>query len=149
MVTIDKLDKSVNDQYAVRSLMIERFNQQMHLEAASTIPPQTQVLATQVKLSEMDMLVGVIPLLMPWAYFYPPKTFTHLRRSPFAFSHVAPSLGNTQEQETTLAKVLGIATHSPEEEKEKNAIINCYKQIGKINNWLSFIVGRVGQFLQG
>lgn len=149
MATIDKLDISVYNLYAVRTRMIEQINEQLHLEEASSIPPQTQIVSTQIKLTELDLLLGVVPLLTPWAYFFPPKQFRTLRRSPFAFSYVAPSLGPTQEQETTLAKLLGKKCQNPEEEKEKNALVNCYKQIGKINNWLSFIVGRVGQFLQG
>lgn len=149
MTTIDKLDISVYNLYAVRTLMIETFTGQVHLDQASSIPPQTQVITTQVKLTELDILLGVVPLLTPWAYFFPPKQFRTLRRSPFTFSYVAPSLGTTQEQETTLTKLLGIKTQNPEEEKEKGALVSCYKQIGKINNWLGFIIGRVGQFLQG
>lgn len=149
MATIDKLDISVYNLYAIRTKMIEQINQQLHLEEASSIPPQTQVLATQVQLTEIDILLGVVPHLTPWAYFFPPKQFLTLRRSPFAFSHVAPSLGSAQEQEQTLANLLGVHTHSPEEEKERGAIVGCFKQIEKINNWLGFIVGRIGQFLQG
>lgn len=149
MATIDKLDISVYNMYAVRTRMIEQINEQLHLEEASSIPPQTQIVATQIKLTELDLLLGVVPLLTPWAYFFPPKQFRNLRRSPFAFSYVAPSLGTTQEQETTLNKLLGIKCQTPEEEREKGALVSCYKQIGKINNWLSFIIGRVGQFLQG
>jgi hypothetical protein len=38
---------------------------------------------------------------------------------------------------------------TPEETREKEAIASCFAQITKINQWLGFIVGRVGQFLQG
>jgi len=149
MATIDKLDISVYNLYAVRTKMIEQINQQLHLEEASSIPPQTLVMANQAKLSEIDLLLGVVPLLTPWAYFFPPKQFRTLRRSPFAFSYVAPTLGTVQEQEESLAELMNIHCKTPEEEKEKGAIVGCFKQIEKLNNWLSFIVGRIGQFLQG
>lgn len=149
MATIDKLDISVYNLYAVRTKMIEQINEQMHLEEASSIPPQTQIMATEIKLTEIDILLGVVPLLTPWAFFFPPKQFRTLRRSPFAFSYVAPSLGDVEDQEKSLNELLGVKCQNAEEEKEKGAIVNCFKQIGKINNWLSFIVGRIGQFLQG
>lgn len=149
MTTIDKLDISVYNLYAMRTRMIEQINQQLHLEEASTIPPQLHVVATQAKLTELDLLLGVVPLATPWAYFFPPKQFRNLRRSPFAFSYVAPSLGTAEEQEEAFASLVKMICHSADEEKEKAALVNCFKQIGKINNWLSFIIGRIGQFLQG
>ena len=35
------------------------------------------------------------------------------------------------------------------EEEEKATLQKCFKQVDKLNSWLGFIVGRIGQFLQG
>jgi hypothetical protein len=149
MATIDKLDISVYNLYAMRTRMIEQINQQYHLDQAGSIPPQTFVIHTNAQLTELDLLLGVVPLLTPWAYFFPPQRFRTMRRTPFSFSKVAPSMGTPAEQEKALAALQNFHCSSPEEESEKKAIMACFKQMDKINNWLSFIVGRIGQFLQG
>lgn len=149
MTTIDKLDISIYNLYAIRTRMLEQINQELRLSEASTIPPQTMLVDTFPKLTELDLLLGVAPAVTPWAYFYPPKRFRFIRRSPFSFFRVAPSLGTLEEHEELEGKVGAAACKSAEEKEEKRAIQGCLEQVGKINNWLSFIVGRVGQFLQG
>lgn len=149
MATIDKLDLSVYNLYAIRTKMIEQINEDMRLSEASTIPPQIQVVDIFPKLTELDLVLGVVPLNTPWAYFFPPKQVHTLRRSPFAFYRVIPSMGTTDEQSKDEEKLDKTECQTPEEQKEKEAIKKCFTQIDKINEWLSFIVGRVGQFLQG
>lgn len=149
MTTIDKLDISVYNLYAVRTRMIEQINQQMQLDKASSIPPQIQILDFYPKLTELDLLLGVVPMHTPWAYFYPPKQFRRVRRSPFAFFRVAPSIGSLEEQEMAERHLESVECKTPEEESEKQAIKGCFKQMGEINRWLGHIIGRVGQFLQG
>lgn len=149
MATIDKLDLSVYNLYAMRTRMIEQINQELRLDQASSIPPQTVMTDIQPKLTELDLLLGIVPLNTPWAFFFPPKKFNLIRRSPFSFSRVVPSLGSLEEQEED-AKVLdSISCQTPEEEKERVLIKNCFKQLEQINRWMGYIVGRVGQFLQG
>lgn len=149
MTTIDQLDISIYNLYAIRTRMLEQTNKQMRLTEAGTIPPQTQLVDTYPKLTELDLLLGVVPVVTPWAYFYPPKRFRYIRRSPFAFFRVAPTLGSLEQHAEDEDKVLSQECETPEEEEEKKAILGCLEQIEKINSWLSFIVGRVGQFLQG
>jgi hypothetical protein len=149
MATIDKLDLSVYNLYAIRTKMVEQINQQLQLDKASSIPPQTLVMDSFPKLTELDILLGIVPLHTPWAYFFPPKRFGEIRRSPFAFFRVAPSLGSLQEQEQGEKLLDSVQCSSPEEAKEKATIKNCFKQIDQINRWLGYIIGRVGQFLQG
>ncbi len=149
MATIDKLDLSVYNLYAIRTRMIEQINQQYRLDQASTIPPQTLVIDNFPKLTELDILLGIVPLATPWAYFYPPTKFRLLRRSPFAFSRIVPSMGSLEDQEKEEGVLDAIECKTPEEEHEKAAIKNCFKQIGQINQWIGHIIGRVGQFLQG
>lgn len=149
MTTIDKLDLSVYNLYALRTKMIEQINQQYQLDKASSIPPQTTVMNMYPKLTELDLLLGIVPLHTPWAYFYPPKKYGFVRRSPFAFFRVAPSLGSLEEQDQEARALESVVCFTPEEEKEKDIIKGCFKQIEQINRWLGYIVGRVGQFLQG
>lgn len=149
MATIDKLDLSVYNLYAIRTRMIEQFNAQVPLTSSGSIPPQTVLVDTYQKLTELDILLGIVPLFTPWAYFYPPKNFRLQRRSPFAFYRVAPSLGSLKDQEELEERLASISCSSPEEESEKAAIAGCLHQLDKINGWLGFIIGRVGQFLQG
>lgn len=146
MATIDNLDLNVYRLYAVRAKMVEEINQQYRLQDAASIPPQTAVIDTFPKMTELDILLGIVPRHTPWAFFLPPKRFRRTRRSSFAFSRIVPSLREEEEEEKALND---IETNTPEEAQEKEAIASCFKEIHKINGWLSFIVGRVGQFLQG
>lgn len=148
MATIDKLDISVYNMYAVRTRMIEQINQQLHLEEASSIPAQISVVNTYAQLSEVDLLLGIVPSFSPWALFQPPKRFKTTRRSPFTFSRIAPTL-KTDEDGEEFENLMSTDCENEEEEKEKKTIAACFKEISKLNNWLGFIVGRIGQFLQG
>lgn len=149
MATIDNLDISVYNTYAIRTRVIEQINTQLRLDQASSIPPQIQMLDLYPKLSELDLLLGIVPMANPWAYFYPPKAFISTRRSPFAFFRIIPSIGSLKDQKEDSEDLEQTFTESPEEEKEKAALTRCFKQMDKINSMLSFIIGRVGQFLQG
>lgn len=149
MTTIDKLDISVYSMYAVRITLIEQINAQYRLSEASTIPPQIQLVDIYPKMSEMDLLLGVVPLATPWAYFYPPQDFYNLRRNPFSFFRLGPSFGSLEQQTEDEKKLENIPTHNHAEEAEKNTIKKCLGQMDKINQMISFIIGRVGQFLQG
>lgn len=149
MATIDQLDLSVYNLYAIRTKLLEQINAQLPLDQASSIPPQTQVLNIYPKLTELDILLGIVPLNTPWAYFFPPQQFRALRRSPFAFYRVVSSLGSYKEQEEDEGNLQRQKCDTSEEEEEKQAILKCFKQIDKLNSWLGFIVGRIGQFLQG
>lgn len=149
MATIDNLDLSVYNLYALRTKMMEQINQELRLDQASSIPPQTLVVDNFPKLSELDLLLGITPQAMPWAFFFPPKRFRRTRRSPFSFSRVIPSFGDEAELEDIMAIVRNVPITDRDEEEEKNAITNCLGKITEINDWLSHIVGRMGQFLQG
>lgn len=153
MTTIDKLDISVYNLYAIRTRMIEQINQQLHLEEAASIPPQTQIVVVNpeasLQLSEVEMLLGILPLNTPWAYFFPPSKYRFLRRSPFAFSRVAPSLGSLDSKEALLEKIKHIICHTTTDEADKAALIACFEELDDINDMIRHIIGHVGQFLQG
>lgn len=149
MTTFDNLDMKIYLQYARRTNELELINQQYHLDEASSIPPQIQVLDFYPKPSEMDLLLGVATIQNPWAFFYPPPKYTLQRRSPFGFFRVAPSMGSFDEEEETERELDDVECENEDEENEKKAIKKCFQQIKKINHWISFIIGRVGQFLQG
>lgn len=149
MTTIDKLDISIYIQYARRTQLIEQINRQYHFDEAAAIPPHILLVDLYPKMTEMDVLFGVPSVHTPWAYFFPPPRFTFQRRSPFGFFRVAPSLGSFEKEDEDEHKLDEIVCEDEEDEKKKKAIKAVFSQIDKINNWLSFIVGRVGQFLQG
>ncbi len=149
MPTIDQLEMRVYYEYARRTEYIEQINKQFHLGEAKTIPPQTLVTDLMPKLSELDLLLGVTKSYAPWALFYPPKKFNLRRKSPFTFSRVMPTLGSEEEEEDDMAMLENVATKSPEEKKEQEILKKAMKQIQTINEWLSHIVGRIGQLLQG
>lgn len=149
MTTIDKLDIGIYFQYARRTQMIEQIYQQYHLEEAGSIPAQTATLIYLPKPTELDLLLGIVPQHTPWAYFFPPKRFKTRRRSPFAFYRIAPTLGSLDKHNEDVALIESTPVHNHEEEIEKKAMLTCMKQIEKINDWLNYIVGRIGQFLQG
>lgn len=148
-VTIDQLDMTVYSNYALRITLIEQINSQLRMTEASSIPPQLQVVDVYPKLTELDLLLGIVPLSTPWAYFYPPQRFRYTRRNPFAFFRVGPSFGSLEKQEEDEALLENIVCQSPQDEAEKAIIRNCLKQMGKINDMINYIIGRVGQFLQG
>lgn len=149
MATIDQLDISVYNAYAIRTRAIEQINAQLRLDQASSIPPQLSMVDLYPKLSELDLLLGVVPMSTPWAFFFPPKTFVVSRRSPFSFFRVVPSIGSLEEQAEDFEELNNTETGSAVEAKQKAVLTKAFKQMDKINNMLAFIIGRVGQFLQG
>jgi hypothetical protein len=149
MATIDNLDMNVYNLYAIRTKMIEQINLELRTKEAGSVPGHATLFDLYPKLTELDLILGVAPVVTPWAYFYPPKKFSSIRKSPFAFFRIIPSLGSLQDQEEQEAKLDRVETKNQEEMDEKKAIAGCLGQIGKINSWMSYIIGRVGQFLQG
>jgi Family of unknown function (DUF5399) len=147
--TIDRLDISVYNLYAIRTRMIEQTVERYQLGQAGTVPPQTLIIDFYPKMNQLDILLGITAMFTPWAYFYPPKNFSYQRRSPFSFYRAAPSLGSFKDQEMLEEKLALVECSTPEESEEKAAITGCLKQVDKVNAWLSFIIGRIGQFLQG
>lgn len=154
-LTIDQYDLSVYSMYALRTMMNEQINQQLRLREASSIPPQIQIIDIHPRMSELDILLGIVPLATPWAYFYPPLRMANMRRSPFSFSRVAPSFGSTLRHDDELALLESVPCgdqddeEKKEKERERDALVKIVKELKKINNWMGFIVGRIGQFLQG
>lgn len=147
--TIDKLDINVYIDFAQRAEMVEQITAQYGLEQAASIPPQIRMVDFFPKLSEMDLLLGVITVTTPWALFLPPSFFRQRRRSPFSVSRIIPSLGDEEEHEALQNRIGSVKCETPEEEREKAAILACFGQMDKINEWLSHIIGRIHQFLQG
>lgn len=149
MATIDNLDVSIYNLYAVRAKLIEDINFEFHFEDASYIPPQTTLIDLYPKLTELDILLGIAPRGGSWAFFYPPKNISHMRKSPFTPSRIMPSLGEEEDCKKTLENLRNKHCRDGEEEREKEVLLNCIHQVGRLNEWLGFIVGRIGQFLQG
>jgi len=149
MTTIDKLDIAIYVQYAQRTRMMETIEREYHLGEADTIPPQTMVVDLSQRMSEMDLLFGVMRTYAPWAFFYPPKKFWGQRRSSFVSYRIVPSLGSLEKQQADAAKLAKVKCNTPKEEEERSVLSSCLAAIEEINDLVGFIMGRVGQFLQG
>ncbi len=149
MATIDNFDIGIYQQYAHRTHMVEQTRKTFHLEEAEKIPPQTQFVAVKPQRSEMDLLLGVSTAYTPWALFLPPKRFRQQRRSPFTFSRIAPELGSDEALDAMLEQVMSVPVETKEEEEERTVITAAFEQLEKLNEMLGFIIGRLGQFLQG
>lgn len=149
MTTIDKLDLSVYSNYAMRITLIEQINSEFRMQEASTIPAQLQMVDIYPRLSEFDLVLGIAHQSLPWAYFYPPKSYKGLRRNPFAFYRVAPSFGSLEEQEESETLLESIPCKTPKDEAEKGAIRGCLKQMGNINSMMTTVYTNMARFLQG
>lgn len=157
MTTIDKLDLSVYNQYAIRSEMIRQFESQIQMAKAGAIVTHAQISDNFPKLPEIDLLLGLRTSHASWAMFSAPKEFQELRRSPFNRRHrIAPSLeGKQSEMEGFLEaydpdKERNKEEQEKEEEKEEQEVLkDCFTQIGTINGWLGEIIGNIGRFVQG
>ena len=147
MATIDKLDLGVYIQYARRTQYVEGVKRDYGLDQASSIPPQTSVTDVAPKLSELDLLLGVARSHAAWAYFYPPKNFRFIRKTPFTRSKISPSIGSEEDEDEGLIDCVSCQT--PEAKEEKATLKRCIKQLRTINEWLGYIIGRAGQLLQG
>lgn len=148
-VTIDHLDIGIYIQYARRTQLIEQIRQQYHLREAEAIPAQALIIDLYPKLTELEILLGVGTTEAQWAYFVPPKQFASRRRSPFSFHRILPVFRKANAENEEEEKLNHIVVSSKDEEEEKTHIRACLRKIGEINKLLSFIGGRIGQFLQG
>ena len=149
-VTIDHLDIGIYIQYARRTQLVEQVRQQYHLTEAGSIPAQALIVDLYPKFSELELLLGIGTTIAPWAYFFPPKSYSSQRRSPFAFHRVLPVFGKSSDAEKEEEEKLNrIPISSKEEEEEKLSIQKALHKIGELDSLLRFIGGRVGQFLQG
>ncbi len=151
-VTIDRLDIGIYVQYARRTQLVEQVQQQYSLKEATSIPAQALIVDLYPKLSELDLLLGVGTTIAPWAYFFPPKSYTQQRQSIFAFHRVLPSFGEKDtedEDEDEEKKLLDMVCEDEEEEREKGVILTCIKKRKELSSLMKYIGGRIGQFLQG
>ena len=148
-VTIDKFDIGIYIQYARRTELMEQVRQQYHMPEAQGVPAQTLIIDIYPRLSELELLMGVITVHTPWAYFFPPKRYPFQRRSPFAFHRIIPIFGSLDGQKEEEEKLNSVQCETAEEEGEKKILQSCFKQIEQINELLHYIGGRIGQFLQG
>ncbi len=150
MPTIDNYDINIYYQYAARTQALEAIKEEFGLTEGNRVPYHTAVIDTMPKITEMELLLGIVgSSYTPWALFVAPQKFRRQRRSPFTHARIAPSLGSEESQEATLATLAGIQCSTAEEEEEKATILRCFGELSKLNKLLNFIIGRIGQFLQG
>lgn len=149
MATIDNLNLEVYKNYAVWISLSEQINTQLKLSEAQNVQSQISMVDLYPKLTDLDLVLGVATTAYPFAFFYPPKRFRDLRRNPFSFFRIAPSFGSLAKQEEDEERLEHIVCSTPGDQADKEIIHTCLKEMGKINDMISYIIGRVGQFLQG
>jgi hypothetical protein len=149
MTTIDQLDQSIHDLYAIRTQLVAETKKQFHLEEAPSVAAATYIQNISIQPSHLDLLLGYIPSATPWAYFSPPKRFNEMRKTPFTFGRIAPSLEDIDEESELFSRVEGQECDDQEEEKKKESILETFKMIHQLRSWAGEIIGKMGQFLQG
>lgn len=147
--TINDLGFQVHIRYAEMTEFVEGVKKEFGLDKAQAIPPHVQIVDTYARPNELQLLLGVAAVTTPWAVFVRPLPKRTRRRPSFTVARVAPSLGTLAEQIELENMVENTDTSSPDELREKTILLLCFGQINKLNEWLSHIIGRVGQFLQG
>lgn len=148
--TVDQLDTRIYIQYAQRATAVEQIQREFHINEASSVPAQTQLVDLYPKLTELELLLGVSPYLKrPWAHFGQPQGFDLQRWSPFTFGQVAPSLGSMEKIMKLREKLKKKKRDSKQSQKNQEEILECLEEVDELNGLLGFIVGRMGQFLQG
>ncbi|MGM0439918.1 MAG: DUF5399 family protein [Chlamydiota bacterium] len=149
MATVFDLDFNANIEYARRTSLVESVNQQFRFSEAHSVPAQIQIVDAYPRLLEMEALLGMIRYHAPWAMFMPPRKFYEQRRPSFTSYRVVPSLGSLEKQAADYAKITGYPAKTPKTKLEMRAIASCLEMVDQINEWISHVVGRIGQFLQG
>lgn len=141
----DLLD--VHELYAQRIQLIQKYYEQYPVNLADKVQSHTQVDNVRPQLTNIDILLGVSTNPPPWALMRPP---TYDPRQPFlSFSRVAPSLGTLEKQASDTERLQAVPCLTPKDALEKSIILGGLAIINKINDMKGYIIGRVGQFLQG
>lgn len=145
--TIDKLpdDLGISIGYANRILLIE----EMKRRSDETRVADVVTVTTQPIYSDLDIVLGLVQRSNSYASFFAPEGFSDIRRNPFTTFSVGPSFGSLKDRELAEEKILTTPCTTPEEIAEKNTLNGCLTNMAKIGEWIAYISGRKGQFLQG
>lgn len=143
--TIDRLDLNVNTSYALQILLMEEYKRKVDETRVADVITVT----TQPIYPDLDMVMGLVNRAGSYANFSPPDDFFDIRRNPFTTFSVGPSFGSLKDREAAEAKLDATHCTTTEEAAEKNTLATCFSTMSKIGEWISYISGRKGQFLQG
>jgi hypothetical protein len=149
MAVISDLDINIYLKYAQFTQLLENIQEEYHFNQADTIPAQTLLVNIQAKPSELDLLLGSMPSITPWAHFLPPARLRYLRRSPFGFARLVLGSATDEEEEHQQEQFEDAECESPEEEKQKAVLRKFFKNKGMIDRWIREVGGNMGRFLQG
>ncbi len=159
-LVLSKLPLQTYIQYAKRTQYIEALNRVYRFNEAATVPRQVEVNDVFPREQDIDILLGVIRANRPWASFMPPPRFdqgslsgtlrTLYQREPsFNRYRAAPKLGSLEKQEADYHRVLNYPETSPSARREKKALKRLFEHLEDVNGMVSYVTGRIGQFLQG
>lgn len=145
---VSDFNKDIHIAYARRVQAYEETVRQYHLEEASSVTKRIVIDDQYPRQSSLDLLFGVTRSYAPWAIFKRPVSKDE-RRPFLSFARVAPSLGSQEKQSEDTQKLHNIPCKTTEEEKEKKALLACFAKLFQLNEMKGYIIGHIGQFLQG
>lgn len=148
MATIDKLGIGIHEHYVRQKSLQEQFETQYHVREAAGIHGQIRVISVSPQSSATDLLLGARSVGSRWATFPELEGYYTRNYSPFVFSTVAPGLRLATE-EGIEQRFRTIVCTTPQEQAEKEILHDVAKCIGELREMQEFIVGQLGQFLQG
>lgn len=145
--TIDKLpdDLGISIGYANRILLIE----EMKRRSDETRVADVVTVSTHPIYPDLDMVMGLVQRANSYASFFAPQGFSDIRRNPFTTYSVGPSFGSIKDRELAEERLHATPCTTVEEIAEKNTLNSCLGVMNKIGEWIAYISGRKGQFLQG
>lgn len=149
MATIDNLDLDVYRSYAARMTLLAEFNQQLRVKEADRVTSDVTIVAHSPIYTELELTMGLTSRPKPYATFTLPDSFSEARRDSFTTYCVCPSIGNLEDQNRCKELIDGTVCQSSQDQAEQATLSNLMGEMGKINGWLSHILGRIGQFRQG
>lgn len=147
IITTSDIPLGWHDLYARRIQLIESYYNQYPVSQAERVPAHTAVDNVRPQLTNIDLLLGVSTNPPPWALMRAPD---YDPRQPYvSFYRIAPALGTIEQQANATERLQAIECVTAQDTLDKNTILGGLAAINKINDWKGYIIGRVGQFLQG
>jgi hypothetical protein len=146
MPTIDKLpDYEISTSYALRILLLEEVKR----KADETRVADLTIVSYKPTYTDLETVMGVVQGPQAYASFHAPEDFYDMRRNPFTTFSVGPSFGSVEKRNAYENLIESTACPTAQDAAEKNTLLSCWGVVKKLDDMVSFISGRKGQFLQG
>lgn len=151
-ITIDQIRNESHRDYANLKILAEQVSKEFPASAVTSLSGQVRIDTVTPQPTELDLLLGVVAVLTPWAMFLTPDSLYGKKRRmrvPFGVSRILPSLGSHEYCELLQQTVLAHLCTMHEEEREKSALDNFFAMLQKLDTWQNDIFNRIHQFMHG